>query len=43
LERVAWDEPFVAELDQPVGDVCGIKAEVFGVESFATAPVTDGG
>jgi hypothetical protein len=23
--------------------VCGIEAEVFGVEAFATAPVTDGG
>ena len=41
-ERVARDEAFVTELDKPVGDVCGIKAEVFGIEPLATAPVTDG-
>jgi hypothetical protein len=33
----------VTELDEPVGYVCGIKAEVFGAELFATSPVTDGG
>jgi hypothetical protein len=33
----------VTELDKSVGNVCGIEAEVFGVEAFATAPVTDGG
>lgn len=33
----------MAELDEPVGDVCWIKPEVFGAEFLATAPVTDGG
>ena len=33
----------MTELDEPVGNMCGIKPEVFGVEAFATAPVTDGG
>ncbi len=29
------------ELDEPVGDVCGIEAKVFGIEPLASAPVTD--
>jgi hypothetical protein len=32
----------VTELDESVTDICGIKPEVFGIEAFATAPVTDG-
>ena len=43
LERVARDEAFVTKLDEPVGDVCGIKPEVLGIEPLATAAVTDGG
>ena len=35
LERVARDGAFVTELDQPVGNVCGIKSEVFGIEPLA--------
>jgi hypothetical protein len=42
-QGLARDEPFVTELDQPVADVGGIEAEVFGVEALAAAPVTDGG
>ena len=42
-ERVTRDEAFVTKLDESVGNVSGIKAEVFGIEAFATAPVTDGG
>ena len=34
--------PLLTELDEPVGDVGGIRPEVFRVEAFATAPVTDG-
>ncbi len=33
----------MTELDQPVGDVRGIKPEVFGIEPLTTPPVTDGG
>ena len=33
----------MTELDESVGNVCGIKPEVFGAEFLATAPVTDGG
>jgi hypothetical protein len=33
----------VPELDQAVGYIRRIKTEVFGIEAFATAPVTDGG
>jgi hypothetical protein len=43
LERVARDQAFVTELDEPVGDVCGIEPEVFGLSFLQPAPVTDGG
>jgi len=43
LEGFLWDEAFVPELNESVGDVCGIEPEVFGIEFFATAPVADGG
>ncbi len=33
----------MTKLDQPVGDVGGVEAEVFGVEALAAAPVADGG
>ena len=33
----------MTELDQPVADIGGIKAEVFGIETLAPAPVTDAG
>ena len=42
-ERIARDQTFVTELNETVGDVCGIESEVFGIEPLATAPVTDGG
>jgi hypothetical protein len=33
----------VTKLDEPVGNMCRIKPEVFGAELFAPTPVTDGG
>ena len=31
------------ELDEPIGDVCGIEPEVLGIKFFATAPIAAGG
>ena len=42
-EGIARDEPLVAELDETIADMGGIEPEVFGIEAFATAPLTDGG
>ena len=33
----------MSELDETVGNVCGIKPQIFGAEFLATAPVSDGG
>jgi hypothetical protein len=43
LERVTRDEAFVTELDEPVGDMSRIEAEVLWTEFLAPAPITDGG
>ena len=33
----------MAKLDEPVAEMRGIKPEIFGIETFAAEPVTDGG
>jgi hypothetical protein len=40
-ESVAGDQSLVAQLDQPVGYLGWIKAEVFRLEPLAAPPVSD--
>ena len=42
-ECFAWDEALVTELDEPVTHGGRVEPEVFGLEAFAPAPVTDAG
>jgi hypothetical protein len=40
-KRVAWNQAFVPELNQTVGYLGWIKAEVFRLEPLAAPPVSD--
>jgi hypothetical protein len=42
LQRITRNQAFVAELGEPVGDVGGIKPEVFGVELCGAGPMLRG-
>jgi len=43
LQGITRDQALVTELDEPDGNVCGIKPEIFRVAALANAPVSDGG
>jgi hypothetical protein len=34
-------EPFVAEADEPVGNILSVKSEIFGFKLFAAPPIAD--